>query len=136
MPNGGALWTVTAPGRPNWYTISGDSALPRRFMNSAICARVTLPDGQYMVGVQPRVIWRFFSHCAAGQKVSVARTSVKVSHCADASVYVICVMLPPPSRVPVAEPSGTASTLLVTQLVLGQSMTSNSPVPELEKVVS
>ena len=69
---------------------SGRIASARRFMKSAIDARITTSLGQYSVPVpQPRVTPRFLSHWTSVQKMSVVATSVNDEgpcvHCAACS---------------------------------------------------
>lgn len=59
----------------------GSSADPSRFMNAAICRRVTVPSGQYSVAdVQPVVTPRLRIHSTAAQKGLDVSTSLNPAH--------------------------------------------------------
>ena len=67
--------------------VSGNRLSPNRFMNAAICSRLTKSFGQYsVVEVQPSVIPRFLSQVTLPQNGLVSSTSVKPAQgraCAD-----------------------------------------------------
>ncbi len=51
--------------------------LPRRYMNAAICRRVTTSSGQYRFTAHPRVMSRFFIQVTCAQNGSASSTSRK-----------------------------------------------------------
>ena len=99
-----AVWQINDGGEKVPTEISvfeitvGVNATPKRFMNAAICSRLTVSVGQNSVGVaQPSVIERFFSHSTFGQKPLAESTSVKPAQGAALDELLASSVSPKPS---------------------------------------